>query len=46
MVSHKDQKGACIKNSFDEVKRYQVTLQSGSNDDQRYNVGDRLEECE
>lgn len=25
MVSHKDQKGACIKNSLDEVKMYQVT---------------------
>lgn len=46
MVSQKDQKGACVKNSFDEVKWYSVTLQSGSNDDQRYNVGDRLEACE
>lgn len=27
MVSHKNQKGACIKNSLDEVKMYQVTYE-------------------
>lgn len=27
MVSHKNEKGACIKNSLDEVKMYQVTYE-------------------